>query len=176
MTPLFIPLNIQGQSVEQVDVFKYLGTEIDTSLSFGNHADSVYKKAQQRLHLLRKLKTFNVSKSILTLVYTSLIESILTFNISSWYSSLSTKHKTKLSRIVNQASKIIGSPQTQISELFNRSVIRKATLITEDPSHPLHHSFQLLPSGRRYKVPLARKNVYKKSFIPTAITTLNKIK
>ena len=172
-TALFKPLSIQGQLVEQVESFKYLGTDLDNCLSFSQHADTIFKKSQQRLYLLRKLRTFNVSTHVLTLVYQSLIESLLTFNISSWYSLLSSKHKTKLSRTVNQASKIIGAPQTPLSELYSRSVIRKATLITEDSSHPLHHCFQLLPSGKRHKVPLARKNIYKKSFIPSAITILN---
>ena len=86
--PLFQPLSINGQLVEQVQSFKYLGTEIDISLSFSQHTDSIFKEAHQRLHLLRKLRAFNVSKNILTLVYRSLIESILTFNNTSWYNSL----------------------------------------------------------------------------------------
>lgn len=36
---LFQPPVIHGQQVEQVDCFKYLGTEIDSSLSFGQHED-----------------------------------------------------------------------------------------------------------------------------------------
>ena len=110
----------------------------------------MYKKAQQRLHLLRKLRDFSVSKDILIRVYRSLIESILTFNISAWYNALTVKYKSKLARIINQASKIIGSPQTPLTELHTRSVLRKATTITQDPTHPLNQSFQLLPSGRRY--------------------------
>ena len=113
-------------------VFKYLGTEMDTSLS-SQHTDTTYKKTQQCLHLLRKLRSFQVSKDFLTLVYRSLIESVLTFNISSWYNQRTIKHKTKLTRIVNQAGKITVSPQPPVSELYNRAVIRKANLITGDP-------------------------------------------
>lgn len=40
------------------------------------------------------------------------------------------------------------------AELFNCSVIRKASPIT---SNLLHHSFQVQPSGRPNKVPLAQK-------------------
>ncbi|KAK7909723.1 hypothetical protein WMY93_014407 [Mugilogobius chulae] len=170
---LFQPLTLNGQQVEQVDSFRYLGIEMDNCLNFGSHVDSVFKKAQQRLHLLRKLRAFGVTKDILTQVYTSLIESILVYNISSWFNFLTVKHKAKLCRIVNQASKITQTPQTSLSELYKRSVMRKATAIIEDASHPLHHHFSLLPSGRRYRVPLARRNIYKKSFIPTAITALN---
>lgn len=66
--------------------------------------------------------------------------------------------------------------ELNIGQHYTCSVLRKATTITQDPTHPLHQSFQLLPSGCCYKVPLARKNVYKKSFIPTAITKLNILK
>lgn len=70
---LFQSISIDGQLVEQVQSFKYIGTEIDTSLSFSQNIYAVYKKAQQHLHLPRKLRTFNFSKDILTQVYRSLI-------------------------------------------------------------------------------------------------------
>ena len=79
--PLFEPLRLHGQAVEQVEAFRYLGMEMDSCLSFSHHTDSVYKKAQKRLFLLRELRDFNVKKDILIVVYKSLIESILTFNI-----------------------------------------------------------------------------------------------
>lgn len=53
------------------------------------------------------------------------------------------------------------------------SPTRIAIHIYNDPTHPLHSSFQLLPSDCRVKVPLARKNLYKNSFIPTAVNILN---
>jgi hypothetical protein len=53
------------------------------NLSFSQHTDSVYKKAQQRLFLLRKLRSSDVRQDILTAVYKSLIDSVLTFNITS---------------------------------------------------------------------------------------------
>lgn len=43
------PLLLEGQVVGWVDVFKYLGTDIDHHLSVARHADSIYKKDQQRL-------------------------------------------------------------------------------------------------------------------------------
>jgi hypothetical protein len=134
----------------------------------------VYKKAQQRLFLLRKLRSFDVKQDILTAVYKSLIESVLTFNITSWFTLTSVKNKSKLSRIVNQGSKITGKTQNQLSVLHSQAVKRKAHLITQDPTHPLHKSFQLLPSGRRYRAPLSKKNIHKNSFIPIAINSLNK--
>ncbi len=150
-SPLSQPLSIQGQLVERVHSFKYLGNETDTRLSFTQHAHLIYEKVQQRLHLPRKLGTFNISEDRLTPAQQSLIKSILTFNISSWCHSLTIKHKTKLCHVTNQASKIIGSPQT--TKQYNRCEQE------DNPDHrrpvsPLHHSFQRLLTDRKYKVPL----------------------
>lgn len=165
---------INGEEVEQVGSFKYLGTEIDSQFKFDKHSESVFKKAYQRLGLLRKLRSFNVEKDILIVVYKSLIESVLTFNIVSWYNSLSVKCKNRLLRIINIAGKIIGEKQVTLSDLYIVAVKRKASAIVTDSAHPLHSSFDLLPSGRRFKVPLAKKAKYKKSFIPTAVDILNR--
>ena len=71
--------------MEVVDSFKYLGTVVDQKLTFTQHVDFVFKKAQRRLLILRKLKHFGVNQGILEMVYTSLIGSILTFNIVTWF-------------------------------------------------------------------------------------------
>ena len=170
---LLRPAKIKQQNVEQVDNFKYLGTILDSNLTFSAHVDSVCKKANQRLFLLRKLKCFNVRPSILETVYRSLIESILTFNIISWYGNLTVKDKARLARIVKLACKIIGSKQKQLSELHHSFVARKAMKICKDQGHPLHASFELMPSGRRFRAPLTKRNLYKRSFLPSAVTILN---
>ena len=170
---LFKPVTIKGQEVEQVSSFKYLGTVLDQSLTFTEHMDCIYKKAQQRLFLLRKLRSFEVSQCTLNRVYQSLIESVLTFNIVSWFENLTVKNKTKLSKVVKLGSKITGCKQTQLSHHYERAVKRLSNKILDDCSHPLHHCFQLLPSGQRYRVPCAKKNIYKKSFVPVTIKYLN---
>lgn len=169
----FQKVRIANEEVEIVDSFKYLGVFIDSNMTFNDHIDAVFKKAQQRLFLLRKLRYFNVHQSVLEMVYRSLIESILTFNIVTWYGNISVKNKAKLCRIVKIASKIVGQPQRQLTSLYEDAMVRKARKIICDSTHPLYPSFEILPSRRRFKVPLARKNLYKKSFIPSAISVLN---
>ena len=144
-----------------MDDFVYLGTTIDQRLSFKANAERVFKKANQRLHLLRKLRSFGVANKVLQTVYKSLVQSILTFNISVYYNILNQKDKVMLSRIINTASKIVGIPQAPLSELHRASVFRKASKIINDPSHPLFPSFELLPSGRRFRA-LDGKRFYSK--------------
>ncbi len=169
------PLLVNGEEVEQVGSFKYLGTEIDSQFSFDKHSDNVFKKAYQHLGLLRKPRSFNIEKDILMAVlYINHLSNLFLLLIL-WFNSLSVKSKNKLLRIINVTSKIIGERQTPLSDLFTVALKRKAFVIVGDSSHPLYRSFQLLPSGRRYKVPLVKRAKYKKTFIPTAIGILNRI-
>ena len=101
-TPELILIN--NQEVEIVKSFKYLGTVLDERLSFCDHVDYVYKRAQQR--------------HILQLVYRTLIESVLSFNVITWYGNVSGKNKVKLARVVNIASKLIGNEQKQLSTIY----------------------------------------------------------
>lgn len=167
------PLKIIGHTVEKVSYFKYLGTYIDSHLTFLENTNYVFKKAMQRLHLLRKLNDFGVSQSILEMVYKNLVESILSFNMVAWYGHLDVKSKGKLMRVVKTASKIIGKPQMPLSDRHVLSTKKKALDITRDPSHPLYKQFEVLPSGRRFRLPRTTKNIYKKSFVPNATRLLN---
>ena len=81
-------------------MFKYLGTIIDQTLSFTENSESIFKRANQRLFLIRELRSFGVSQHILEMAYGGLVESILQFNINAWYGNLSGKNKNKLSKIV----------------------------------------------------------------------------
>ena len=156
---IFVPVKVNNEPVEVVSNFKYLGTLIDNKLSFNNNSDLIYKKSQQRLYLLRKLRSFGVSRELLQIVYKSLVESVLTFNTVVWYGNLGVKWKAKLARIVGMAGKITGAKQGSLSDLYLTAVERKTARILDDAKHCLFSQFQKLQSGRRYKVPIARKNV-----------------
>ena len=84
------------------------------------------------------------------------------FNIITWYGNVSEQNKVKLARVVNTASKLIGNNQKQLSSIYKDALKRKSTQILYDPAHPLNQAFQKLPSGRRLKVPLAKKKSLQK--------------
>ena len=62
---------------------------------------------------MRKLRSFDVSRELLQIVYKVLGESVLTFNIV-WYGNLGMKGKAKLARIVGMAGKITGAKQDSL--------------------------------------------------------------
>lgn len=131
---------------------EHLGTEVDRALSFSDHSSNIYKRVQQRLFLLRKLRTFNVSKNVLTVVYKSLIESVLTYNISSWYTFLSVKDKSKLWKVIKHATKITGTTQTSLTDLHTHRQLngRPTPSYTTPHIHSTVHFNSHLAAVTRY--------------------------
>ncbi len=138
---------IHGNEVEVVETYKYLGTAFDSQLKFDKNIESIVKRGQQRIHLLRKLNSFNVCNKILCMFYQTFIESILTFSFICWFGGLSVKDKNSLFSIVKVCSKIIGVQQRDLNSLWERQVVQKAKGIVSQHSHILSSEFTKMPSG-----------------------------
>ena len=105
-------------SVERVENIKCLGVQISQNLSWNKNTSGIPKRVQQRLYFLRKLKQASLPISILRTFYSGVVESILMYFISTWYSSCSTSDKKVLQRIVKGAERVIGVSLPSIQERF----------------------------------------------------------
>ena len=74
---------IHDNKVEVVDEYKYLGTTIDNRLKWDHHCSVTYKKCQQRLYCLRKLRVLT------SRFYKSCIQSVLKFSSICWFGNVS---------------------------------------------------------------------------------------
>ena len=133
--------------VERVSIYRYLGTLIDDKLTFQQNTDAVYKKCQQRMYLLRKLRSLNIRPDILKAFYSSHIESVVTFSFLSWFGGLTVSNVNKLQTVVNTCTKICGTECKSMKSLYGKRALVKATKITNDASHALAQYFDMLPSG-----------------------------
>ncbi len=104
------PLTIDSSTVERVSSTKFLGVHITEDLTWTTNTMSLSKKAQQRLHFLRRLKRTSLPPPILNTFYRGTIESVLTSCITVWYGNCSAADRKTLQRTVNTAAKIIGAP------------------------------------------------------------------
>ena len=167
------PLSINGEIIERVSNFKFLGTVISDDLRWETNTDKVVSKAHQRLYFLRLLKKFKLSSSILSQFYKSTIESVLCFSISVWYGNLSQKDKHRLNRIVNISSKIIGLELPTLESIYVRRLTKRASNILKDDTHPAYKLFEVLPSGRRYRSIATKTNRFRYSTFPQTMTILS---
>lgn len=166
---------ITSHNVELVKNYKYLGTILDSSLSFEANCEAVCKKGHQRLFCLGRLSHFHIGPSMLTLFYRAFIEPVLSFSLVAWFGSLTLKDKNRLTQIIKWSNRLIGNPQLSMDSLYNRQLFRISHNILSEESHPLYDEFHLLPSGRRFQVPSCRTKRYRSSFVPCSIVALNNL-
>ncbi|KAK3528738.1 hypothetical protein QTP70_011206 [Hemibagrus guttatus] len=143
-------LFIDGSSVEIVKSTKFLGVHLVEDLTWSLNTSSITKKAQQRLYFLRRLRKAHLPPPILTMFYRGAIESVLSSCITAWFGNCTVSDRKTLQQIVKTAEKIIGVSLPSITDMYTTRRIRKANSIVDDPTHPSHTLFTLLPSGKSY--------------------------
>lgn len=168
------PTVIGGQTIQSVTEYKYLGVVLDNKIRWEQHTEAIQKKGQQRLHFLKKLVSFDVNPSITRMFYSAFVESVLTFAIICWFGNATVAQKGRLKKIITTASKLIGTNLKSLEMIYRERSLGKIDTILADKKHPLFYTFELLPSGNRFRYPALSKNRTKQSFIPQAISLFNK--
>ena len=168
-----MPVNIKGDNVEVLKEYKYLGNVIDHKLKGNLYVSQIHKKCDQRLYVLRKLKNVKVDRTILTLFHTSIIQSVLSFCISSWFGNCSDGGIRKLIKTVKCAERLGCVNVKHLEELYEDAVCAKFDKIWSNDNHPHHNCFRLLPNGVRLNVPGSRTNCLRDAFVAKAIQFYN---
>ena len=154
-------LTIGGAAVEQVSRTEFLGVNITEELSRRNNTSSLAKKAQQRLHFVRKLKRAGAPSPIMHSFYRGAMENILTSCITVWFRSCAASNRKTLQRI-------IGASLPSLLDIYNTRLTCRARSIVGDPFHPSNCLFTLLPSGRRFHSLRSNTTRLKNSFLHQA--------
>ena len=169
-----VPLCIKEEQVNIVNKYKYLGVYIDDQLSFGENIHRVYCKCLQRLRYLRELANLKVDHTILSLFFKSIIESVMSFCIVSWYGSSTKKDQNKLCKILRAAGKL-GIATRNLHEIYKPQCYKLACKIKKDSKHPLHCKYVVLKSGKRLRSAKQRTGRYGNTFVPSSIRLFNHV-
>ena len=130
------PTIINTQTVETVDTFKYLGITLDNKLTFDQHTTDIQKRSQQRLSAIRKLKGLYVAPHLLLLLYQSIVQSILLYCSTCFYTMLSVTNRVK------HSSKNHRTPHSQphrIKQQVHLSTGKHNNPGLHSPTTPIHH-------------------------------------
>ena len=112
------PLCIDGQRIETVDSFEFLGNTISNDLSWKANTNAIVSKAHQRLYFLRQLRKFGLKEKLLTGFYRCTIESVFSFPICVWFGGLSAHQQRHLDRVVKTAERIIGCSLPPLGTIY----------------------------------------------------------
>ena len=166
-------LHIDSQQIEQVQQYKYLGVTVNNKLTWSDHCQGLYKKINQRLFCLRRLRHFNIESKIMNLFYVATIGSIITYAITCWYGNSTTLIRHRIDRQIKKASRTIRSELPFLEDLFNKSCIYMVNKILQDRTHPLYHSYTRSTRSDRLLSIRTRTERYRSSFVPLSVRTFN---
>ncbi|KAK0134692.1 putative RNA-directed DNA polymerase from transposon BS [Merluccius polli] len=169
-----IPVSINGEEVEMVDTYKFLGVHLNNKLDWSDNSEALYRKGQCRLFFLRRLRSFNVCTRLLQMFYQSVVASATFFAIVCWGGGIGSGGASKLNKLVRKASSVVGMKLDCVEAVTERRMKGKLQAIMDNPSHPLYAELRQLRStfSHRLTQPRASKNLGG-SFIPSAIRLYN---
>ena len=168
-----LPITLDGTPVEIVDSYKNLGVHISGDLTWSAHVSALIKRTQGTLFHLRRLRKHTKSPALLKAFYSATVESVLANSITSWYGNCSGQDRKRLTRVIKAAERTTRSTLPRLEDIYSKRCRAKAERIMKDSSHPDHHMFEWLRSGRRLRHLAARTERLKNSFFPQAIRALN---
>lgn len=90
--PPIQPIWIEGDKVETVTSYKYLGVVLDNKLDWSENTTFLHKKSQTRMYFLRRLASFNICTKLLNMFYQTVIASALMYAVVCWCSTSKKKH------------------------------------------------------------------------------------
>ena len=82
-----------------VDEAKVLGVILTNDLKWSKNTESLIKRANARMELLRRLSSFNAPIKDMVIVYFSYIRSILEQSCVIWHSTLTEEDRISLERV-----------------------------------------------------------------------------
>lgn len=123
------------------------------------------------MYRLRKLRSFNVSPTILRMFYCSTVSSVLTFGATCWGGNITAQDKGRVDKIISKAEGVTGREEEHFDLVYHRRLTDKITTILTDNTHPLREEFdsRRIDKSGRLKLPIMRTERYRKSFIPRAV-------
>ena len=100
-------LAIDNFPIEIIKSTKLLGTIITDDLRWDENCKDLVKKANMRMQLLHKVKSFGLSKEEMKNIYILFVRSILEQSATVWHSSLSNQNREDLERVQKSAVRLI---------------------------------------------------------------------
>ena len=100
-------LKLKGQTVENIKSTKLLGTIISDDLKWNLNTNSIIRKANTSMEILRRVASFGAPIEDLRQIYILFVRSLIEQSAVVWHSSLSEDEITSIEHVQKSAVKII---------------------------------------------------------------------
>lgn len=148
--------NCNCSNISPSKCLKYLGIEIDASLTFKNHILSLAKKIRKLTYIFKELRDI-AERTTMRMVYEALVQSIISYCITTWGGAC----KTKMI-ILERAQRMILKVCLTKPRLFSTSKLYEETQVLTVRQMYIMRTVLLkhsdLPEKRKKRIALSRRN------------------
>lgn len=137
-----LQLTVDGKSIEQVRCFKFLGVQVNDSLTWSDHIDMVCKKVSRSLNLLRRLSWF-LPQPLLLLFLNSYILPSFDYCDIVW-SGCTNQQAKHLETLLNFSCRTVLRKQKEYSACAARRELGLTTLASRRKLHTAQMVFKCL--------------------------------
>ena len=176
-SPRLLVLPSPITNIERVFLTKLLGVTITDDFRFNSHINSIITVCNQRLYLLKSLKSSNLSTSSLHIIFNTLIISSILHALPAWGGFVTAHDITPLDSILSKSYKFGYSTKRYcFTTLLNESDGSFFKNICSQ-NHCINHllpqlkplAYNSRPRGHSYALPQINFTLFKKSFINRAL-------
>eukprot|EP00794_Sanderia_malayensis_P010378 gene10378-11460_t len=165
-----LDLSYKGQKINNVSEYKYLGNIVDRHLNFNTNFDKIYKKASDRLRLLKQLRCF-LTQDAAYRIYTMMIVPLLTYRgpVKLAYTKTQESRFSSLERrakqiIMRSVPSILNSIKKEALLIVKRSLENKVCTNFEDYFQIREHQMVTRNKGHLLVLPKVKLELGKQSF------------
>ena len=125
------------------------------------------------------LRKMHIDPTLICLFYNSIVMSVLSYAITSWFNGCSESLKRDLNKFRKRVCKMVPrefqSNVQSTREIFSKNCVAICEKILDDEIHPLHQYFKRLPHhNNMLSMIYCRTNRFKDTFVPSAVTEYDK--
>ena len=128
------------------------------------------------MYSVRTLAKLSVNPNIIAMFFRTCVTPVLLYGSVAFYGLLTKILYKELTNSLCQCRKFIKNSSIVLDDydiIWKKNIISLAAKIVKDETHPLNDCYNIMPSGRRYRMPRIRTARFKHTFIPTSVTLLN---
>ena len=176
-----LTLYYDDRVIHATETYKYLGTILDSTLSFSTNFDRMYKKTTSKLRRLYSLRMY-FDSSTKAKIFKAMILPCITYNCTVNL-NLTQTQRQKLQTIDRLAEKIIGKKQTSIeNEIKKHSVMLVRKCVQKETCENFKDYFKIQSHDRvtrnnnyLLQIPKTKLKYAKNGFFSMGVTLYNEL-
>ena len=90
-----------------VEDHKYRGVHIDNKLDWAKNTETLNRKGQSCLYFRRRLRSFNICRTMLRIFYESVVANAILYTVACWGSRLRVVDANRLNKLIRKASDVV---------------------------------------------------------------------